>query len=222
MHPQLARWIEWLAIIKNEVQLLLIARDIFWSVQRMIEANRRIQMASSFYSFLGNSYVANAAMSVRRQLKVDAKSISLARLLTEIIQNPQILDRQYYKSLYAGSNVEDMADCNFDGLVGEGRGHIDPEMVDAELNALRADGLACEELADRRIAHWDIRGVSRLPTFNELDSCIDHLDRLCIRYLSIMHAHVYESLMPTYQYDWREIFRHPWLPPNPVEGDREI
>ncbi|MGY6216963.1 hypothetical protein ACW73L_17540 [Methylolobus aquaticus] len=212
MHTRLAKWIRWLDVLKEEIQLLVISKHIFWSVQELIRDNPNIQIGSDFYNFLGNWYIAYSVMGVRRQLKVDAQSISFARLLTEMAEHPQVLSRAYYKSLYAGSIVEDMADKHFDRLCGGGEPHLRAATVQAELAELRRVAASCEELADRRIAHRDKRRMKKLPKFHELDACIEYLDKLYVRYLALLHAQPMDSLMPTYQYDWKEIFRVPWIP----------
>ncbi len=215
MNTRLRKWIRWLDVIKEEVQLLVISKHIFWSVQDIIKKNPRIQVASDFYNFLGNWYVAYSAMGVRRQVKIDPQSISFARLLTEISETPELLSRAYYKSLYTGSIVEPWADKHFDRLAGVGEPHVPTVTVHAELSSLRDTARSCEELADRRIAHRDKRPMKRPPKFSELDRSIDLLDKLYVRYLRLFHAQAMETLMPTYQYDWQEIFRFPWIPSEP-------
>ena len=212
MNSKLAKWIRWLDVIKEEIQLLVISKHLFWSVQDMIKKNPRIQIGSDFYNFLGNWYVAYSVMGVRRQVKVDSQSISFARLLTDISENPELLSRAYYTSLYAGSTAEPWADRDFDRLVGVGEPHIRASTVRDELSSLRDTARSCEELADRRIAHRDKRPMKKLPKFHELDQCIDFLDSLYCRYLLAFHAQAMDTLMPTYQYDWQEIFRVPWIP----------
>lgn len=211
MDTKLAKWIRWLAVIKEEVQQLVIAKHIFWATQEMIKNNPKIQKASDFYNFLGNTYVSHAVMGVRRQVKIDSQSISFARLLSEISQAPAMLSRGYYTSLYKGSNVENWADRNFDRHCGKGAAHISPTVVAAELSDLQASARSCEELADRRIAHRDKRPPSILPNFKELDRSIDKLDKLYVRYHLLFHAQAMGTLMPTFQHDWREIFREPWI-----------
>ena len=84
MNERFAKWNRWLDIIYDQVTDLAVYRHIFWEVQNIIKNNQRIQKPSSFYTFLGTSYVALAVMGVRRQIKQDRQSISFARLLQEI------------------------------------------------------------------------------------------------------------------------------------------
>jgi hypothetical protein len=129
MDPKLKKWIKWLKVIRDEVVYLLINRNIFWEVNEIIKNNKDIQKPSQFYNFLGDTYASYALMGIRRQVKIDSQSISLVRLLKEIIKNPEKLSRQYYKSLYKGSVVEHLADKHFDKYAGLGKDHISPKMV---------------------------------------------------------------------------------------------
>jgi hypothetical protein len=53
--------------------------------------------------------VSHVVIGLRRQLKTDHQSISLALLLQELAQTPEVLSREYYVALYKGSVVEDFA-----------------------------------------------------------------------------------------------------------------
>lgn len=44
-----AKWDSWLSTVHQEVQGLLVNRHIFREVQAIIQANPKIQLASSFY-----------------------------------------------------------------------------------------------------------------------------------------------------------------------------
>ena len=151
-------------------------------------------------------------IGLRRQIKTDDNSISLASLLEDIIATPEVLSRRYYVSRYKGSSVEDLADGDFDRFSGPGAPHIDASMVAADLSRLREASAKCEDFADKRVAHRDRREPKSLPTYNEVDACIDLLDELFAKYQRVFHAKASETLLPTWQYDWKSIFRTPWIP----------
>ncbi|MEO8767263.1 MAG: hypothetical protein ABI363_02810 [Nitrosospira sp.] len=46
LHPKLAKWICWLKFIKGGVQELVIAKDMFQQVQKMIEDNPLLHRAT--------------------------------------------------------------------------------------------------------------------------------------------------------------------------------
>ena len=52
-----AEWDGWLETIKNDVTNLSVNRHIFREVQKIVEANPRIHLASSFYEWMGTGYI---------------------------------------------------------------------------------------------------------------------------------------------------------------------
>ena len=85
-------------------------------------------------------------------------------------------------------------------------------MIQAEIDGLIARTERIQHYADRRIAHYDPRGVKPpLPTFNVLEDAIKELEKLVLRYYLIIKAVWMDELMPAFQYDWLEIFYVPWM-----------
>ncbi len=72
----------------------------------------------------------------------------------------------------------------------------------------------CEKYADRRIAHFDERAISSIPTFLDLDKCIDFLEMLIKKYYLLFRAGSLNSILPVSQnrYDWKAIFKEAWIP----------
>lgn len=211
MDPQLAKWLRWMPIIRSELRNLMVSKDVFWDTQRIIRRNKQLQKPSAFYRFLGEAYGSHIISGIRRQMKSDEQSISFGRLLEEMAANPKAVPRLWYKKLYEGSVVVDLADADFDRFAGKGKGHVSSTMVLRDLARLKKVGANCEEFADRRVAHRDKRDVSSPPTFREADRCVDLLDRLYCKYRLLLFAEHIDTLLPTYQYDWKVIFEVPWL-----------
>ena len=222
MDPKLTKWLRWLKIIHDEIQRLVLAKDAFWEVQQIIKSNKKIQKPSYFYQYLGNTYVSYSVIGMRRQFKVDSQSISLSRLLTELAETPEVISRTYYKGLYSGSGVERFADRDFDKFSEPGAPHISKKKVLEDLKKLRDAGRKLEDYADRRVAHRDKREVKSPPLFKDGDAFIELVDKRYVKYHLLFHATSMLSLMPTYQYDWKEIVREPWIPPEPKESNETL
>ncbi len=218
MDPKLKKWIKSLRIIENEVTELLVNNDIFTEVQQIVKKSKDIQeIPSSFYGYFKNTYVSDIIMRIRRQIKTDSNSISLAGLLTDISKYPEILSRKYYKTLYKNKRIRTLvADEHFDRWSGKGKvssSFISKKMVDDDLRNLRKSLKKCEKFADKRIAHIDKKKIKDIPSFKDASDCIDVLDKMCVKYKLIFHAASTSggTLMPTYQYDWKKIFKYPWI-----------
>jgi hypothetical protein len=214
MDPKLKKWLCWIEVIKDEVSELIIAQHIFHEVQKLINDNPQLHQPSSFYDYLSQTYISHAVIGLRRQIKCGDQSISLARLLTEMIETPEILTRSYYVGLYEGSAVKRFANQDFEKFADPDAQYIDAKRVAADLSALRDASCRCEDFADKRIAHRDKRKPKKLPTFNEVDNCIALLNSLYVKYYLLFHASDMDSLLPGWEYDWKSIFRVPWIAPN--------
>ncbi len=210
---KLKKWLDWLAVIEHEIRDLVMAKHMFHEVQKMIDENPRIQTNNVFYSYFANTYVSHTVMGVRRQIKSSkqSKSISFKRLLEELPASPAVLTRTYFVSLYKNTNAKPFADEDFNCFCEPDAIHIDPDRVRSDLEKLNQALGALGSFADKRVAHFDEVPPKQVPSFNELDACIGTLDELCVRYLLLFRGQVLASLLPTIQYDWKEIFRTPWI-----------
>ena len=203
-----AKWDSWLSTIHREG--FLVNRHIFREVQAIIQANPKIQLASSFYEWMGNTYATTQVIGVRRQLDKDPDSISFARLLGEIIANPEVLSRDRYVALYT-TNPREMAERDFDRLVGAGRTSIDPAAPAKELATLETTADRIRKYANKRIAHFDRSDFKNVPAYAELDDSLDYLEHLLKQYLLLLRAKAYTTIVPVWQYDWKQVFRSAWI-----------
>jgi hypothetical protein len=208
---KLEKWLRWLDVIHDDVQQLVVHKQIFWEVGDIVNANEKIQVHSAFYDFIGNSHAAFVAMGVRRHVKVNKDSISFRRLLEEIKDAPHVLSRDYYRSLYKGKVVGDLADNDFDKFSGPGKDHIDRNIIDTDLCEMSRIAKKVEDLTDKRIAHYDKRKIKEPPTFKDLDASVEFLDSLYCKYNFVLRASSLDTLMPTFQYNWKEIFKYRWI-----------
>jgi len=209
---QFAKWNKWLDKIYADIQGLLVNRHIFREVQKTIQANPKIQIGSSFYEWMGNVYATAAVIGVRRQRDKDKKSVSFARLLEEIQGVPEVISRERYIALYTDSVLPmDFANRNFDKLIGHGCSHIDPKMVENDLDLLIKKSKKLKNFVNKRIAHFNKSAFKNPPTYAELDECLDYLEKLLKKYLSIFRAEVHLRIVPVWQYDWKQIFKYPWI-----------
>ena len=221
MDQKFAKWDRWLDEIYKEVVRLVERQQIFGEVQDIIKANPEIQEPNAFYRFLANTYGDANIMGVRRQIKPHKDSISLVGLLKDIIENPSVLSRERFVKLYK-TNMQSIANRIFDERFSiRYPNHIDPVIVQQDLDELKAHGDTVEAFADKRLAHWD-KKQPVVPTFGELDACIDCLKELTIKYRLLFRAEdLRNRFVPPFitDVDMRKIFSVPWIrPEEPVNG----
>ena len=206
MDHKLQKWIKWLDVIKVEISELLIGRNIFWQMLELIESNQVSKGNFIIGHYLCSSYVSHAVMGIRRQIKIDKQSISFARLLEEIIKNPELISRKYFKGLYRNSPIANKADDHFNEYSMDVYDHIDPEIVKSDLEHLKKYSDNIKVLSDQRLAHRDKRDFKSVPQISELERCIETFEILCRKYYLIFHAeHI--DLLPDYnEPDLKQMF----------------
>lgn len=213
MDQKLAKWDRWLCIIYKDVVKLVEHQQIFEKVQEIIRANPEIQKPNEFYRFLEDTYGAFIAISIRRQIKYQKDSILLLRLLTEIMEDPSVLSRKRFVELYR-ADMQSGAGCIFDEqFSGSCTNHIDPAIVQQDLNELKAHTCKVEKYADKCVAHTD-KQVPPIPTFAELTPSIDCLKKLVIKYVLLLKGEdLTNCFVPPFipEVDMDVIFSVPWI-----------
>lgn len=232
---KLEKWLEWMEKIHSNILALVQDANMFWEVQDIIRENPRIQKPNAFYSYLARTYLSHAAAGVLRQTELQKDSISFLRLLDEIAKNPEELSRDYFNSQYPHSNGPDLdqvvgkAGLEAVGIVDSSQlkeiikmddfaqyanasgTYVCPQMVKDDKVRLESKAKILVKFVNRQIAHSDKRKPKVVPTFEELDDCIKLLDQTYVKYHLLFYAESMDTLMPTYQYEWKSIFCEPWL-----------
>jgi hypothetical protein len=212
MEQKYRKWVRWIDTICTDVGHLCLQKYVFLQVQAIIDANPQLRCSSEFYVLLNHGYTALGAMGVRRQVKTQNGSISLARLLKDIQCNPQIMSLERYKLLFCKAGIaEELVEKDFEPFQSPSAEHIDPHMVARDLVLLQKSARSCEEFADRRLAHIDPRNVLPFPTFDDLHKCIDLIEELALKYRVLLTAKGGNGLTPSIGYNWKKIFRVPWI-----------
>ena len=213
---RLARMTEWAKTIASEIADDLQQHYIFWQVQDIIRANPQLTNARShFFQWMGDVFVASAAVAVRRQTDNSDDSVCLRRLLREAREYPHIVTRAHYLSLCGASDDEaDFDNSSFDQWAGEAGGHLDTNLVEADLQSLLDVSERIRHYANKRVAHYDRRGVTpgMMPTFDDLDEAYRVIEGLTQKYHLILTGVWIGQLRPTIIYPWKDVFRVPWIP----------
>jgi AbiU2 len=211
-----ARLIEWLEIILKEVQDLLLDDHIFWEFQKLVEANPKFKQSPGLFTqWMASSFIQATATGVRRQAKINDESISLARFLAEVERYPNLVSRAHYMSLHDGkeSRHVEIGKHDFDTVAGAGAAHLSTDLIRQHIAKLKTAVDGIEHYVDRRIAHYDKRGLAKpTPTFVELTDALATLEKLVILYWRLLKGASYTNLLPTILFDWQQIFRFVWVP----------
>jgi len=86
----------------------------------------------------------------------------------------------------------------------------DPGDIQAEVDRLKARTQPICALADLKIAH-SIGEPSAVPKYGDVADASEYIATLVPRYIALFHA-TSNNLEVVFQYDWKKIFRVPWIP----------
>lgn len=212
MKQKLEKWLRWLKDMKGEIRELVIAKYIYHEIINIRDNNPHLNKRGNiFYEYLAHTYTSHTISGIRRQVKYHKQSISMVRFFKEIISEPEILSRKRYVALYKKLPEIDWADKDFNQFASPDSTYINPDLVTKDLISLEESSLLLEAFADSHIAHKDQSGLKDLPTYNEVDSCIELLEKLYIKYHMLFYAEDIDTLLPEPPYDWKNIFLVPWL-----------
>ena len=93
------KWRAWIERVYDETVTLFAYRSFYRGVAEMTQANEEIP-PSSLFDALGAWYATTQAMGVRRQTDVGADALSLAKLLTNMADHPEVMTRSRFLSLW--------------------------------------------------------------------------------------------------------------------------
>jgi hypothetical protein len=212
---RLKKWFDY--IFKNATEAI-INQHIFWEVQDIIRNNPDLQnQSNAFYVWMGSTFVQSTVLAVRRQVDRDQNSASLLRFLLELQKFPDLISRQYHRSLYERPEYEEkvadeMTNYTYDEHVGAGATVLDVDTIQLEIDSLVDASQKLHHYADRVVAHYDLRGLEHpTPKFDDLTNCLAVVEKLVLRYLVLLKGAAQEELLPTFLYDWKSVFRVQWL-----------
>jgi hypothetical protein len=216
-----ARARDWLKTLTGQVLRLRMDHRIWTEVQEVIKANPELHRPSEFYRWMRDMYVSGISMAIRRLTDDHTRSVSFFRFLKLVKGNPGLVSRRRYRKLFKDDDVfveqlrelgleNDYPNDDYTRLVGGGK-QPTPDQVQAELDEMRRLTEKIVALADTTVAHHDRERPAELPTFADVEVAIQLFERLLKRYRLLFDA-TSMSTDTTFQYDWKAIFRTPWIP----------
>jgi len=223
----LPKWLKWLETIEGHVRSMLSDRYIFREVIKIVEANPKTHDPNDFVMWFVQQYVEAASIRVRRLVDRDDRTVSLRRLLKDIEDHADAITRKWFVQQFTqdhltGDEPRDstaigMAHGAFDRWSGKGKGHADFRIVMGHRRQLEDACKAIHRYVDKRIAHHDAIPTETLPlpTWGDLDRAIDTIDKKTCRCIALLRQAGVKngSLTETWQYEWTNVFEHPWKPP---------
>lgn len=178
------RLINWLEVVSRDVEDLLLDDHVFWQLQDVVRRNPRFATASGLFTqWMATAFVQATAIGVRRQAKADDDSVSLRRFLLGVQKYPSLVSREHYMSLFKGEHPDliEAGQLEFDDVAGAGQPHLPSTIADGHLRELDGAVGGIEHYVDRRVAHYDKRGLARpTPTLGDLSDALKTIEKLVV------------------------------------------
>jgi hypothetical protein len=213
-NSKVEKWIRWIdGSIKTEVLWMHSLRDTYRAVAEITQQHGKLP-PSKFFNHFSEMYVAAQASAVRRQAEVSPRVVFLGSLLAEIRDDPSLLTRERFVSLFDRDDTWHAENVFTEEWAGDVEAHVDPAIVARDLETLRTQAQATKEFVDRHVAHADKSPLTELPTFAALNDGVDAIGVAFKRYTSLLMAVGWATLVPVPQYDWIAPFREPWILPS--------
>jgi len=126
-----------------------------------------------------------------------------------------VMSRDRYASMHLTDGADDLdfwachARTTFDTKFGDADGLLCPAKNLDRRECLSSASKAISAFADRYVAHVDTRGLSELPTFEDLDMAIDEVGEQLKEVTLLLTAGSLMNAEPVIQADWKRPFRDP-------------
>jgi hypothetical protein len=210
------KWNDWLSIIHTDIQWLLTNYYIYKEIHEIVKKNENIQKNNAIFAWMSTVCTDYLVMGIRRQIDKRKDSISIVRLIEAIKKNPKVIYRKRFVGMYeATPNMvralpKYFGNRDFDKLAGVDREYIDPKILDSDIIGLKLKAEKIKEVANKMIAHIDEDDFKDCLSQDEIEDCLDYLEALLKKYLSLFRATDYD-IIPVFQFDWLRVLREPWI-----------
>lgn len=205
------RWKRWLRYVYDEIVEMALDRHVYREVQAMIASNTNLQVPSVFYDWMNRAYVADMAVAIRRQTDRDSRSISLLRLIQDVGDHPEVISRRRYVRFYGSGRLRTLGHRSFERFAKKGADQINPAVIRKHERELLAAERKLRRFVNKHVAHRSRCPMRHLPTYGDLDTCLDLLERLLKDYKLLIDAAGLSRVVPVIQYDWKKPFHVAWI-----------
>lgn len=214
-------WTRWCAdydAARGNVQQLFHRRHIWALINKMWEASwDEIGLNNLVQNWFISTYVEAQCIGIRRESWTQDGS-SLDRCLVKLISNPEMASRARYEEAIR-SNPDVRPEYHprlfegFNEFAAPETGHVDPDLIQRDLDALRAAARTTHKYTDKVIAHRDPRVEKISLTWADLDGALNAVGVVFQRYWKLRFpGNSLHRLTPDLPAGWAEPFRKPWCP----------
>lgn len=206
-------WVEQIDRIANDVVVLHHHRQIW---QRVREITQEADLPpSTFFDALSGWYATSQMTAIRRLVDRDSRTLSLRRLLDDLIAHPRVMSLDRHVALWLRDPAEEWTDregrASYERFADASGEQLDVAAVTADRERAVEAAEAIKHYVDQRVAHHDLEPVAGVPTWDELNAAVDTFAEVVRKYAGLLTAQHWWQFEPVIQYDWEAPFRRAWL-----------
>jgi len=186
--------------------------DVFWQVSAIIRDNPDINVGDVFQDWIAHRYVDSITIGLRRLADRRSDSISLWRVLQEMLSVASHLTRERYLGLH-DKPVRNLAKKWWEKLVGTSETHVTRSVILAKQQELEDALTKVSAFANQNVAHTAAKPTHPEMTFEDVRRTIVAVFRLYRWCSLVLESEDARSPVPTIQTNWLKVFRVPWIRP---------
>jgi len=214
------RWKKLLEEVIKDVTNLVEIRYVFNEIVSICKNNEELKKGNIFWEIFRINYVSSVILNICRQIDTDSDSLSLINLLNKIIRNPRVITKKWFASQYQRNKTGEFKKMMFDKGKADFENHfgkrnfIRKSIVSSDISKIRRYTRIIKKFRNKRVAHIDKNLKLKFNiNFNDLDKAINILEKITLKYNLLLNHSAYadNTLLPTIQYDWKKIFKLPWI-----------
>lgn len=208
---------DYLGFIENAVVEILIHDRMFSETAEIVKKNSKINTSNSFFNWLMSAYISDITIRIRRLVDKRKDVQSLVKFLEEVKKDQVVRSRKHHVDFYKTDPfLTEIGEAAFDKLAGKNAIEYSKGQVQTDIETLLSASESIVDYANNFIAHSKANvkkeTTKRIATFEDVRKAIKTFDQIVIKYFLLIRASGKgDSLMPTWQYDWKAIFKIPWL-----------
>lgn len=215
------KWRKWIGAIAEDIGDQMASFDVYKELRSIVAANPGIQRPRYLHDWIFLNYARASTVRLRRFDDQDSRSQSLWRMLYEMLEYPGIITRRSHGALY--SSNRHLAALTFDNAVGRGRECLGPGRIRQDLRRIEGSCARVRRFVNKRVAHAGAKGALRKPpTFGDLEQALHEIDSIVCYYQLLLTGTASQTQKPTFQFDWADVLRVPWLPRPIRKADVEV
>ena len=204
------QWKRQFKIIRNQITELALRRFIYREVTKLIQENPRLQVRSAFYDWMHSVYVTDMAMSIRRLVDWNKRTISFIRLMEDMKRHPEVISRRRFTHPYKNF-MKQYGHRDYERFAKPGQNILDRRLIAFHRRTIVRSQKKIRHFLNNHIAHSNKYKRRQSPTRAELEMCLDTLEILMKEYALLFERVALLNVAPVIQYDWMAPFRVAWL-----------